>query len=248
MFIEYFYSNTINLTMLKLILNYSMFFFILMLSTPAHSIDIVGTPLAIETTSMPFDKENNLKFTKINDTKYRVQINLKKDKTKIIFKQKYHPGWKLYIVKPSIIKLKQNSSFFQDIFETWFPIRLSKEDLESNTINNQLINKGIVENASKFVIKYFGGNVVQWPERFHSLSYEYANGWILDKSLICRIINTGHKNNNSKAINRDICMVVDIIIEYRPQKMFYILYLMLILILAYIVVYVCIRGVQRILT
>ena len=215
----------------------------MILSTTVYSIDMIDKSLPMEMTGMLFDKTNNLDFTKVNDTKYRVRIVLDQDKTKIIFKQKYHPGGKLYIVKPQISSFKKNDSLFQGVLETWFPTVLTRKDAKWSTIDNLFIKNIVYSYMPKTMVDFFSRNVIQWPEEFHSVAYEYANGWILDKTLISKI----SKTYNLGIIDSGSGQKVDIIIEYQPQKTLYILYLLFAAVLAYSAAYLFIRGVKCIL-
>ena len=142
-----------------------------------------------------YSDNSNVKFHRINPTKYKISIQNIKDDTEIRFNQSFNKLWSLYT---------------------------SKEQKECNQLQSYSINDSKTTEC-KFKRKFFEGEEFSylWKqpvfEDSHKLVYDYANQWTIDPEYI--------KANFDKSYykeNPDGSIDIELTLYFKPQSYFYI--------------------------
>ncbi len=136
-----------------------------------------------------------IEFKKISPNKYRILLNNAEGKFPLIFSESFHDQWKIYLIKNSRLSDVKNDSnqFISKNFQ--------------GTIQNDNLAKG------KFYETWFKDSL---DEENHLMANGYANSWLIDTKKLCAI-------ENSKCIkNSDGTYDLELIIEFWPQRLFYI--------------------------
>lgn len=152
-----------------------------------------------------------IEFKKINPTKYRVIVHNATDEFPLVLSESFHSGWKVYILDkkiPSVSYWNRNKT-------------LHKYE-EDNSNLSHLINQGMISfSGDGFISENIKGTVqnnnlptgnifetwsIDYNDSIHFLINGYANGWIISPP-----------KNKGGSYNNDF----EIVIEYLPQKLFY---------------------------
>jgi len=148
-------------------------------------------------------------FTKINFTKYRVKVERAKELYTLVFSENYHPGWKVYtrdIRDTGILNTEKEEmgngkeKGGDNIIASYFDGEI-KEGRHRNTF----LEKATFETWSKKPI----------DEGNHFLVNSYANSWYIDPARICM-------DKGSCRKNADGSYDMDLIVEFWPQRLFYV--------------------------
>ena len=174
-----------------------------------------------------------LEFKKINLTKYRVIVHRAKEIFPLVFSEGYHDGWKMYLAKPQAgSKVKSQSSKLEayKILDGNEEDQATKEELKSfidlgyitilgnkqidfvsknfqDTIQNDNLSNGTIWET------WFSKD--QLSDTNHLMVNSYANSWLIDISKICKNDGLCLKNNDDSSYD------FELIIEFLPQKFFY---------------------------
>jgi hypothetical protein len=143
------------------------------------------------------DEEFSLEFEKINPTKYAVNIHNAKGIFPLLFLDNFNINWKLYLVN------EKNNILDNNIWDSWFAGKISGGE-------------------SKFSFFVFNDNAVQFSDESHLMVNGYANSWIVDTDEICGIKDKNNKNNQFCIKNIDGSYDFQVVIEYWPQRLFYV--------------------------
>jgi len=131
-------------------------------------------------------------FVKINPTKYRVKVEGAKEPYTLVFSESFHEGWKLYINRNTV----DTSRYMTPSESIYGDVVASyfNEDIKEGTHKNIFLDKNTFETWRKKPI----------PEEKHLLVNGYANSWYITPE------DAGGKQD------------YELIIEFAPQKLFYI--------------------------
>jgi len=193
-----------------------------------------------------------IEFKKINSTKYKVAIHGATSEFPLIFSESFHDDWKTYLTnytKPSISLNNSDYKILGGNVDDQASVDELKSYAEKGFISSlgDLKNKNIKhvkwENNKEvfdynepykigFISKNFNGTIqndnlekgnfyetwLQKPiddNKNHSIVNGYANSWDINPAIICL--------NNSKCIkNTDGSYDMELVIEFWPQRLFYI--------------------------
>ncbi len=192
-----------------------------------------------------------LEFKRINPIKYRVRIHGAKATVPLIFSESFNGGWKTYLIEYKKESLNFVDSDYKILDGNEDDQASTKElkslidkgyvsslgDLKAKLINHtkRENNKEVFDYSEKYKIDFISknfqdtiqndnlenGNFYEtWLEkpvndnRNHLMVNGYANSWIIDPAEICR--------NNSKCLkNSDDSYDLELILEFWPQRLFY---------------------------
>ena len=172
-----------------------------------------------------------VEFKKVNPTKYRVIIHKAKYSFPLIFAEKFNKDWKLYINKNQDKKSKVTSLDSYNILEENEENQANKDELMSYIKSGWITSLGS-GNKIDFISKNFqgtiqndnlpSGNIFEtWfkkpiiDDKNHLMANGYANSWIIDPADLC-------KNNNSCVKNADGTYDFELVVEFWPQRLFYV--------------------------
>jgi len=171
-----------------------------------------------------------LEFKKINPTKYIVKVHHAKGDFPLVFSESFHNGWKMYLVKSS--EIKDHSLNLEDykILDGNSEDQASKEELIGYIKQGWVSTIGD-EYKIDFVSKNFQDTIQNdnllnghiWDtwlkkpleEENHLMANGYANSWWIDLKEIC-------KNSDLCVKNPDGSYDFELIVEFLPQRLFYI--------------------------
>ena len=175
-----------------------------------------------------------LEFKKIDPTKYRLIIHNATESLPIVFSEIFNPNWKAYVVdnQQSVISNSDKKKLIDKVdsnFSSDSIGQASKDDL-TDYINHGLISNFNQVGSLNFVSKNFAGTIQNdnlnngplsetWfktpiDEKNHSQVNGYANSWTMDPIEVCR-------DNANCTRNADGSYNVELIIEFWPQRLFY---------------------------
>lgn len=200
---------------------------------------------------LPDKIENSpiIEFKKTNPTKYFVKVHQAKDNFPLIFSESFHSKWKAYIVKSQIVNRKSqiaNYKILDGNEEDQVTEKELKEFIEKGwitTLGNgkeKKIKHKRYENEKEkldyiekykidFISKNFQGTIQNnnlsngkfyetWfkksvDEKYHLMANGYANSWWIDLDEI--------KKSGKYVQNSDGSIDFELIIEFWPQRLFY---------------------------
>jgi hypothetical protein len=174
-----------------------------------------------------------LEVKKISPTKYRIVAHQAAGTFPLVFSESFNDGWKVYL---SGIQNSENSrsALIDKININFknFPGNESVQATKENIID--FINQGLISDLGKkdqtdFISKNFQGTIqndnlsnrsaietwFQTPldEKNHIEANGFANSWIIDPAAIC--------SDNQKCIkNANGSYDLELVVEYRPQRLF----------------------------
>lgn len=186
----------------------------------------------------------DIEFVKINPTKYRLRFHRAQNDFPLIFKEIYHNKWTVYLkpwepesdsIRKQSENLKKTSSPFDiptainniklpmgEIWETWFPGRLKTECPEDKDGKKDNENDCFLEDPQFWnVDSALNSKVVSWPEMFHWRVNGYANSWWLDLDLLKKLPAAQGQKAGFYKLNPDGSVDFEIVIEFWPQRLFY---------------------------
>ena len=164
-------------------------------------------------------------FKKIDPTKYVLMVHGARDNFPLVFSESFNKGWKAYPVNFQTSAALETKNY--KIISGNEADQASREELAD------YIKRGWVTDVSKndFVSKNFQGTIQNdnlsngliwdtWfktslPEETHQLVNGYANSWLIDPLKIC---NQGIKCRQ----NPDGTVDFELIVEFWPQRLYYI--------------------------
>lgn len=136
-----------------------------------------------------------ISFQKINPTKYLVHVSEATFDYMLVFSESFHRGWKAYIDKFSIFNISSKGGPASGRqFSKEIVSSYFDDEIKEIKAANNLFDKNIIQTLGKKPI----------PEDRHILINGYANSWLISPQ---------DADNNSS---------YTIIIEYWPQRLFYI--------------------------
>ena len=138
----------------------------------------------------------NIDFYKVNSTKYKIHISEAKTPFTLIFSETYDPKWKLFVDNS---RGNEKNSHSHNIIASYFDGQI-KEREHSNTF----LYKDIFETLF----------LKQFPDKDHVQINGYANAWRVDPKLFC-------EDKNACLKNPDGSLDFDLVVEYIPQRLFY---------------------------
>jgi len=174
-----------------------------------------------------------LEFKKINPTKYVVRIHQASEIFPLVFSENFHEGWRVYTTK---IYPGGNYSSQQNILDNYQikdenrDYQATKEEL-GNYITNNLISR-LNARGVDFVSKNFQDTIQNnnlpdghfWDTWFkkpidnnnHLIANGYANSWTIDPVKLCS------EKSSDCLKNTDGTYDFEIIIDFWPQRLFYV--------------------------
>lgn len=171
-----------------------------------------------------------IEYRKISPTKYRALVHQSKDNFPFIFSETYSDSWKIYPMNSTKATGKASTDNYQQ-FAGNADDQATKEELNS-FINNGLVSDiGQNRSFTAFVSKDFKGtiqndNLAQgsifetWFKKPLSSEYQhtpvngYANSWLISPEKFCE--------ENSCIKNADGSWDFEFVIEFWPQRLYYI--------------------------
>lgn len=179
-----------------------------------------------------------LEFKKINSTKYRIIIHHAQGELPLVFSESFDDGWKMYLTsfkeseatKDKILNQVQNDNEYK-ILDGNEEDQITTNEL-ADYINNGWITSLGNSKEIDFVSKNFQGTIQNddlengnfyetWFQKpiddnlNHQMVNGYANSWTIDPDEICL-----HSAQCIK--NADGSYDVELVIEFWPQRLFYI--------------------------
>jgi hypothetical protein len=174
-----------------------------------------------------------LEFKKINPTKYQVRVHGASGAFPLVFSESFHKEWKAYLTKirnpqSNIQNLdsyrildgneedQANKGELVDYIKNrWISTLGSNKDGEIDYISRNF--QGTIQNDN-----LPDGNIFEtWLKkpidnnRNHLMVNGYANSWIIDSKNLCG-------NNNLCVKNADGTYDLEMIVEFWPQRLFYV--------------------------
>jgi len=191
-----------------------------------------------------------LEFRKINPTKYRVRIHSAGGVFPLVFSENFHHSWKIYLSESKISHAYRQAGNLKSQNVTKYKIlegnegdQATKEELRDYMDKGYVTTLGDGEQKSidgkkysiDFISKNFQGTVQNdnlpagrlWENWFydpikiggdHLMANGYANSWIIDTDKLCR----QSFAPSPCAKNPDGTYDFELVVDFRPQKMFYI--------------------------
>ena len=149
-----------------------------------------------------FDHEGvQIDFNKISNTKYRVIAKGVQGVFPLVLSNNFDNHWNAYIVPVS--EPREINELIDKVSSNSFAL-------------NGFINNKITETwFAKTYEDSTSTDVLRLPSQNHLQINEYANSWILDTSEICNQTNNCYKNE-------DGTYDVEIVLEFWPQRLFYV--------------------------
>jgi hypothetical protein len=191
-----------------------------------------------------------LEFKKINPTKYRVVVHHTSGTLPLVFSESFHDGWKAYLTPSEKLKIKNSNYKILDgnnddqaskdelavyIKNGWITTLGDGKEKIINHMKWENISQKI-DYAEKynidFVSKNFQGTIQNdnlpnssvfetWfkkpidDNQNHLMANGYANSWVINSEDLC-------KNNNNCIKNADGTYDLEMVVEFWPQRLFYI--------------------------
>ncbi|NTU66706.1 MAG: hypothetical protein HGB08_02155 [Candidatus Moranbacteria bacterium] len=177
------------------------------------------------------DNLPTLEFKKISPTKYRIRVHAAQGEFPLVFSESFHDGWKMYLEKSASWRTQNQSLDSYKILDG------NEEDQASADEVKEYIRKGWVSDLGNgksigFVSKDFQGTIQNdnlpdgsifenWLARpiedskTHLIANSYANAWMMDSDQLCR-------NSGNCIRNPDGSYDLELVMEYQPQRIFYI--------------------------
>ncbi len=182
----------------------------------------------------------DIEFLKINPTKYRLRIHRARNDFPLVFNETFHREWTVYlkpwnpesgsagepgknqkkaissIAAPNAVR--NNKLPLGDIWETWFPGSLQAMCPE-NKEPDKLCFKGDPEIWN--IDHALDSKVVRWPEAFHWQANGYANSWWMDLDLLKKLPAVKDQKSGWYQLHPDGSVDFELVIEFWPQRLFY---------------------------
>ena len=183
--------------------------------------------------NLEFIANNNgriLEFKKINLVKYRVRAHYAEGRFPLVFSESFHKWWKAYLVKNQKSKIKNQNPEFYKISDGNEEEQASETELRDYVDNGWVSDLGKEKYKIDFISKNFQGTIQNdnlpkgkiWETWFkkplseenHLMANGYANSWIINTDEICKEADKCVKNS-------DGTYDLELVIEYWPQRLFY---------------------------
>jgi hypothetical protein len=169
-----------------------------------------------------------IEFKKINPTKYRIRVHSASDSFPLVFSESFHDGWKLYLIKSTETKIDPGILGKYKILDGNGEDQAKEEEI-LDFVKNGLVT---VLGHGEFISKNFQGTIQNnnlptgeiyetWfmkpieNNENHLLANGYANSWIINPAKLCR-------QDNKCIKNKDGSYDFEIVVEFWPQRLFYI--------------------------
>ena len=164
-------------------------------ATPSKPFNVTQKNLYTTNKHSLFTNNNlrKLEFKQVNPVKYKLKLLSVQGYVPIVFSETYNSGWQIFTSNYS----KSNNLILNNI---------GRAEMNSSPKNNGLTNGKVSDT-------WFQAPIVL--ENNHLLVNNYANGWVLDITRVCEI------RPDSCEINSDGSVNVILIIEFWPQRLFY---------------------------
>jgi len=192
-----------------------------------------------------------LEFKKINPTKYKIIVHQAKDDFPLVFSESFHKGWKIYLAENEKLKIENIDLKKYKIFNENEDDQASKEELVDYISNGWVTDLGngkekeikhqkwennkerldyIEKYSIDFISKNFQGTIQNdnlsngyiWDTWFkepmadgenHLMANGYANSWWVGLDEI--------KESGNYVQNPDGSIDFEVIVEFWPQRLFY---------------------------
>lgn len=143
----------------------------------------------LRTLAIEREKTPTIEYKKINQTKYRVIVHNAIDDFPLIFSESFHNGWKLYQTAMTDEKKIANKDYTSGIIQG---------TIQNDNLSNGSLFETILKPAQ--------------PEDYHLMTNSYANSWVIKPQALCKKLDNCRKNP-------DQSYDLELVIEYLPQKM-----------------------------
>lgn len=160
----------------------------LILANPGKVTKVGDGILELNNTAARISGEN-VSFKKINETEYKVQIRSLKDQTDLTFRNSFDKNWKIY--------LDQKGSF---------------DCSDGQKENGAIECLAPIKNLSGDELTNFSRQ--SFADETHSVAFEYANHWTLDRDKIESSGKDYYKKNEDGSVD------VNLTLYYRPESNF----------------------------
>lgn len=147
-----------------------------------------------------------IEFKKINPTKYRIRVHNATEDFPLVFSESFHKGWKAYLVEGGRLKVKSQDEILRQAQNDDFVSKIIKGTIQ----NNNLPDGGFYETWGKAPI----------PDDYHWVANGYANSWWIDLSQVCKV--ESGKSKSRCVQNPDGSIDFELVLEFWPQRLFYI--------------------------
>ncbi len=176
----------------------------------------------------------NIEFKKIDPTKYRIKAHGATGVFPLIFNESFNEEWKVYLNQNVKIKNQKDNLKFKNeeykILDGNEKDQANKEELNDYINNGWVSDLGEEKNQINFISKNFQGTIQNdnlpkgriwetWfkkplPEEDHLTVNGYANSWVINADKIC---------SESFCIkNPDDTYDFELVVEFKPQQLFYV--------------------------
>jgi hypothetical protein len=169
-----------------------------------------------------------LEFKKVNPTKYRIMVHQAQGEFPLVFNESFHNEWKIYLGDKEKININKNQLNNYKILDGNSEDQANKEEITNymdndwiSILGNSFISKNFqdtIQNdnlpSDNFYETWFKAPIDNNSN--HLIANSYANSWTIDTDKICQA-------NIDKCVkNPDGSYDFEIIVEFWPQRLFYI--------------------------
>lgn len=193
----------------------------------------------------------NVEFMRINPTKYRIRFFHACRNFSFVFSERFDPMWKSYIVKTSdgfeeeYLRNDKREGFHMSnstpvenasygtmenkhlpkgqAWDTWLSGEAGFE-FQKDADFAQSRDKKTLESSRWKYIPGFNDGSAKWPDFFHWEANAFANSWFFDLQGVQSLPRTLNNQLGYYIQNSDGSINFEILIEYWPQRIFYLAY------------------------
>lgn len=200
----------------------------------------------IQNSSLNINNTPIIEFKKINPTKYRIRIHNATSIFPLVLSESFHPSWYLYLT-PKKFQVKNDNLNSYSISE--IENQATIEELNTFTERGWVSSLGC-----DFVSKNFqdtiqnnnlpnGAFYETWllnpiiSDEKHLVSNSYSNTWIINPEEVC--------SNGGCTLNSDGSYDFELVVEFWPQRLFYIGSIISLTFLTGIIAYTLINSLKK---
>ncbi len=179
-----------------------------------------------------------LEFKKVDTTKYRLKAHNVKDSFFLVFNEVFHDEWRAYLVKPQKTESMDMSNYLSSLKQEATQYRYQASTMEIlDFIEQGIITEVSANNTLRFISKRLENTIQndnldngsifdtwlegskklspqQVPEKDHFIANGYSNAWFVDFPAICQQSQLCVKNSDGS-------YTLEFIIEFWPQRIFF---------------------------